>query len=200
MLTVVIQAGGRSSRMGQDKALMPFLGRPLIARLVDRLAGLGEELLVITNRPEEYAFLGLPLYGDLLPGSGPLGGLYTALEAAQQPIVAVLACDMPFLSPALIAAQRDLLEREGVDAVIPSSAEGLEPLHGVYRRATCLPSVKAALDAGERKVIAWYTAANVRVMSAGEVSAHDPEYLSFVNVNSPEEFRQAEERARGEYK
>jgi molybdopterin-guanine dinucleotide biosynthesis protein A len=196
MLSVVIQAGGRSSRMGQDKALMPFLGRPLIARLVDRLAGLGDELLIITNHPEEYTFLGLPLYGDLLPGSGPLGGLYSALKVAQRSIVAVLACDMPFLSPALIAAQRDLLEREGVDAVIPSSARVVEPLHGVYRRETCLPAVKAALDAGERKVIAWYSAANVRVMSEEEVAAYDAKFLSFVNVNSPEEFRQAEEIAR----
>jgi molybdopterin-guanine dinucleotide biosynthesis protein A len=196
MLTVVIQAGGRSSRMGQDKALMPFLGRPLVARLVERLAGLGDDLLVITNHPEEYAFLRLPLFGDLLPGSGPLGGLYTALQVANHPLVAVVACDMPFLSPDLLAAQRELLERERSDAVIPHSPDGLEPMHGIYRRETCLPVVKAALDTGERKMIAWFPFARVRVMSEEEISQHDPGFQSFVNVNSPEDFRQAEEIAR----
>jgi molybdenum cofactor guanylyltransferase len=196
MLTVVIQAGGRSSRMGQDKALMPFLGQPLIVRLVERLIDVGDELLVITNHPEEYAFLGLPLFGDLLPGSGPLGGLYTALHVARQPLVAVVACDMPFLSPALLTAQRELLEREGVDAVIPRSPEELQPMHGIYRRETCLPVVKTALDAGERKMIAWFSSANVRIMSEEEISVYDPGFRSFTNVNSPEEFRQAEEIAR----
>ncbi len=195
MITLVIQAGGASSRMGQDKALMPFLGRPLIARVVERLAGLGDEVLVTTNRPEDYAFLNLPLIPDLLPGTGALGGLYTALYAANNPFVAVVACDMPFIDPRLLRAQIDLLEQEGVDAVIPRSLEGLEPLHGVYRRDTCLPAVKAALDRDARRMISWFDAAKVRVMAQEEVVVIDPQFRSFINVNSPEEFRKAEEEA-----
>src|SRR6185369_4678742 len=104
MLTIVVQAGGASSRMGEDKALKPFLGRPLIQRLVERLSPIADEMIVTTNRPEEYRFLGLRLTPDLKPGRGALGGLYTALASASQPHVAVVACDMPFASPTLLEA------------------------------------------------------------------------------------------------
>src|SRR3970040_1082192 len=98
MLTVCIQAGGQSSRMGEDKALKPFLGRPLIQRLIERLSPVADELIVTSNRPEDYAFLDprFTLHTDLKPGRGALGGLYTALASAAHPIVAVIACDMPF--------------------------------------------------------------------------------------------------------
>jgi molybdopterin-guanine dinucleotide biosynthesis protein A len=196
MLTIAIQAGGQSIRMGQDKALMPFLGRPLVTRIVERLEELADELLVTTNQPEDYAFLGLPLFSDLLPGTGALGGLYTALSAARHPLVGVIACDMPFILPDLLRAQCDLLVYEGRDVVVPRTPEGLEPLHSIYRRETCLPAVQKALDAGERKMIAWFTAVNVRVMEPPEVAAIDPGFRSFININRPEEFREAEELAR----
>jgi molybdopterin-guanine dinucleotide biosynthesis protein A len=196
MLTIAIQAGGLSTRMGQDKALMPFLGRPLIAHIVERLGALADELIVTTNDPENYAFLGLPLFQDPFPGLGALGGLYTALNAARQPLVAVIACDMPFVLPDLLRAQRDLLIREEADAVIPRSPEGLEPLHAIYRREACLPEVQKALEAGERKMTAWLPAVNVRVMEPHEVAAIDPGFRSFINLNRPEEFHEAEELAR----
>lgn len=196
MLTIAIQAGGQSSRMGQDKALMPFLGRPLIAHSVDRLKDLADELLITTNHPENYSFLRVPLIADILPGMGALGGLYTALAVSREPLVAVIACDMPFVAPALLRAQRDLLLQEDADVVIPRSPDGLEPLHAIYRRAACLPAVDAALRAGERKMVAWYPAVRLRVMSPEEVSIYDPGFQSFVNVNTPAEFRQAEELAR----
>ncbi len=86
MLTVAIQAGGESRRMGQDKALLPFLGQPLIVRVIERLKLLADEILVTTNHPQAYQFLGLPLYPDQQPGRGALGGLYTALNAASHPL------------------------------------------------------------------------------------------------------------------
>ena len=98
MLTVCIQAGGASSRMGEDKALKTFLGRPLIQRVAEQLSPIADELIVTTNRPEEYAFLNLPLFPDLKPGRGALGGLYTAIASAKHPLVAVVACDMPFVT------------------------------------------------------------------------------------------------------
>ncbi len=193
---IVIQAGGRSSRMGQDKALMPFLGRPLVAHVAGRLSELADELLVTTNQPADYAFLGLPLFGDILPGMGALGGLYTALSAAREPFVAVIACDMPFVQIELLRAQFNLLEGEGVDAVIPRSPVGLEPLHGVYRKVTCLPAVRAALEAGERRMVGWLPAVKARVMEPPEIAVYDSGHLSFVNVNDPQEFHRAEELAR----
>ena len=179
--------------MGQDKALLDFGGRPLIQHLSQRLAGLAEETLVTTNQPEGYRFLELPLVADLLPGRGALGGLYTALSAASQPLVAVVACDLPFASRELLAACRDqLLAEPDLDAVIPSTAQGLEPLHAVYRKATCLSAVQAAIAADRWRMIAWHKDARVRILTPAESALLDPHGLAFWNVNTPEEFDRAE--------
>jgi molybdopterin-guanine dinucleotide biosynthesis protein A len=195
MLTVCIQAGGASSRMGEDKALKTFLGRPLIQRVVERLSPVAEELIVTTNRPEDYIFLNLPLIPDLRPGRGALGGLYTAITSASHPIVAVVACDMPFASPDLLEMARQLLIEEHADVVIPRSEEGYEPLHAVYRRETCLPAIEASIDADQWKVIAWFPTVRVRVLTAEEIKRSDPSGLAFWNVNTPEEFSRAEQIA-----
>jgi molybdopterin-guanine dinucleotide biosynthesis protein A len=178
--------------MGQNKALLPFLGKPLVSRVTDRLSSLGEETLVISNPPGELQFLGFPVYEDLLPGRGALGGLYTALSIANQPLVAVVACDMPFANAALLAALRDELLAGEFDLAVPRSAEGLEPMHAVYRRQTCLPAVWQALEAGEQRMISFYPQVKPRIFTVGEVRPYDPEQLTFINVNTPEEFRQAE--------
>jgi molybdenum cofactor guanylyltransferase len=195
MLSVVIQAGGQSARMGQDKALKPFLGRPLIQRVIERLSPIADEILVTTNRPDDYAFLGLRLTPDLLPGRGALGGLYTALASANGDMVAVVACDMPFASPSLIQAAARLLVEEEADVVIAKTSEGYEPFHAVYRRATCVPAIQAAIDADKWKVIAWFPSVKVRELSLEEVKQLDPSGLAFSNVNSPEEFAEAERLA-----
>jgi len=181
--------------MGRDKALMPFLGRPLILRVVERLAAFADEVLITSNQPADYAFLDLPLFADLQPGRGALGGLHTALHAANYPLVAVAACDMPFASHALFEHERDLLIKTGADVVIPSSSEGLEPLHAVYRRATCLPAIQDALAAGEWKLITWFPAVKVRTLTPAETARHDLQGLAFLNLNTPEEFRRAERLA-----
>ena len=192
MLTVCIQAGGQSSRMGEDKALKPFLGRPLIQRVIERLSPVADELIVTTNRPEDYAFLDLRLVADLKPGRGALGGLYTAIASAAHPIVAVVACDMPFASGALLEAGSRLLVEEEADVVIARSDEGYEPLHAIYRRATCLPAIEAAIDADQWKVIAWFPQVKVRVLTPDEIKRYDTFGLAFWNVNTPEEFAEAE--------
>ena len=196
MLTLVIQAGGESRRMGQDKALAPFLGKTLIERVVSRILYLADDVIVTTNNPEAYAFLGYTLAADVIPGRGALGGLYTALSAASQPLVAVVACDMPFVSPGLLVYQRDLLVQEGFDAVIPRTAGGTEPFHAVYRRQTCLPNVWDAIQADKWRVDAWYARANVRLLSPEETRPHDPDDLAFWNVNTPDELAEAEGMAR----
>ena len=192
MLSIVIQAGGESRRMGRDKGLVPFGGQPLIQRVVERVGSLGDELLVTTNRPEDYRFLNLPLVGDLLPGSGALGGLYTALSAASQPLVAVVACDMPFASLALLAAARDILLEKNCDVAMPATAEGLEPLHAVYRRSTCLPVVEAALQEGRRRMISWLDSVEMHTIPPEVVQEYDPTGHIFTNLNTPEELAEAE--------
>jgi molybdopterin-guanine dinucleotide biosynthesis protein A len=196
MLTICVQAGGESRRMGQDKALLPFLGRPLIQRVVDRLSPIADETIVTTNRLENYRFLGLPLYPDLKPGRGALGGLYTALSSASFEVVAVVACDMPFASPSLLEAGYGLLIEEDMDVVIPDSGDGLEPLHAVYRRESCLHAIESAIDADQWRLISWFPQVKVRVLQPIEVESHDPGGLAFWNLNTPEEFAEAENLAK----
>jgi len=198
MLTICVQAGGESSRMGQDKALMPFLGRPLIQRVVDHLSPIADEVIVTTNNPDDYRFLGLPLFRDLKPGRGALGGLYTALSSATCELVAVVACDMPFASAVLIEASNRLLVQEEADVVIPDSGGGLEPMHAVYRRANCIPAIETAIAADRWKLISWFPQVKVRILQPDEVKRYDPSGLAFWNLNTPEEFAEAEERARHE--
>ncbi len=184
--------------MGQNKALMPFLGQPLIERIARRLANIADEMVVVSNTPDDFSFLRLPVFDDLKPGLGSLGGLFTALSVARQPFVAVVACDMPFVSARLLAAQLDLLIEGKYDVVIPRSSEGLEPLHSVYRQETCLPAIAAAINAGERRMISWFPAVRVRELKVEEITRYDPPGRAFVNVNTPEEFRLAEKLAHDE--
>jgi len=191
MLSIVIQAGGESRRMGQDKALLPLLGKPLVQWVIERISPLADEVLVTTNRPEAYLFLGLPLYPDVIPGRGALGGLYTALRAASQPLVAVVACDMPFINVSLLGAERNLLIASNVDLVIPHLEGGLEPFHAVYRREACLQEVEWALAADKWRVDSWFHRVRVYRMMPDEIQVYDPDLLSFWNVNTPEDLQLA---------
>jgi molybdopterin-guanine dinucleotide biosynthesis protein A len=196
MLTLVVQAGGQSRRMGSDKGLMPFLGQPLIQRVIERISPLADEVLVTTNRPEDYRFLDLPLFADLEPGRGALGGLYTALQAASHPLVAVVACDMPFASPLLFYYLRDVLLEGSLDVGVPSSPEGFEPLHAVYRRETCLPAVQAAIRQNAWKLISWFSEVRVHVATSDVITRIDPHSSIFMNVNTPADLQLAEKIAR----
>ncbi len=195
MLSVVIQAGGQSTRMGEDKALKPFLGRPLIQRVIERIEPIADEIIVTTNRPHDYTFLGLRLIPDLIAGRGALGGLYTALASARGDMAAVVACDMPFASASLIRAATGLLVGEQADVVIAKTEEGHEPFHAVYRPATCVPAIQSAIEADKWKVISWFPSVKVRELSPDEVRMFDPSGLCFWNVNTPEDFSEAERLA-----
>jgi molybdopterin-guanine dinucleotide biosynthesis protein A len=197
MLSVVVQAGGQSTRMGENKALKPFLGRPLIQRVIDRLAAIADELLVTTNDPDAFRFLNLRLLPDVRPGGGPLGGLYTALHGAKFSSVAVVACDMPFASAPMLVAAASFLLQDRADVVIAESPEGFEPLHAVYRREACLPAIEAAMESGQQRMISWFPRVRVRKLVPHELSRYDPDGLAFWNVNTQEEFAEAERRASG---
>ena len=99
---------------------------------------------------------------------------------------------MPFASPKLIEAGSRLLVEEEADIVIARSDEGYEPLHAIYRRETCLPAIEAAIDADQWKVIAWFPQVKVRVLTPDEINRYDTLGLAFWNVNTPEEFAEAE--------
>jgi molybdopterin-guanine dinucleotide biosynthesis protein A len=196
VLSVVIQAGGLSKRMGQNKALMLFRGQPLISRVIQRITPLAGEILITTNQPEKLTFLGLPLFRDIIPGKGVLGGLLTSLQIASNPLVAVIACDLPFINPALIAYESNILFKNNqYDLVVPKTSKGFEPLHAVYRRNVCLPAVKDALLAGEMRMASWFHRVNMYVLSSDEIFNLDPFGYSFTNINTPEDLLFAEKIA-----
>jgi molybdenum cofactor guanylyltransferase len=190
MITVAIQAGGRSSRMGRDKALLPLSGKPLIEHVLQRVAGLGDEILITTNRPDDYAFLGLRMVGDRQPGAGALDGLLTALEAARGERVMLLACDMPFVSRPLL--EHMLSIDSDAEVVIPKRGGRLQPLHAIYA-ASCAASVRKALKAGEKRMISFFPSVQTWIVEQEILDQYDPNGLSFFNVNTPEELTQAEQ-------
>jgi molybdopterin-guanine dinucleotide biosynthesis protein A len=198
MLTVVIQAGGQSSRMGEDKALKLFLGRPLIQRVADRLSAIADEMIVTTNRPDEYGFLKARLVTDLKPGRGALGGLYTAIASATHPFVAVVACDMPFVSRNFFESAIRLIVKEEADVVIAKTEKGYEPFHALYRRDECLSAIESAIASDQWRVVSWLSEVKVCELHDRKIQELDPTGLCFWNVNTPEEFADAEEMAHAE--
>jgi molybdopterin-guanine dinucleotide biosynthesis protein A len=182
--------------MGQDKALMPFLGEALIQRIMKQVAPIAQEVFVVTNQPQAYTFLETTLIADIIPEKGPLGGLLTALSFAQNPFVATIACDMPFANLEILVLALNILKTTGADVVMPRVNHKLEPLHAVYRRKTCLSPVQAILQAGRRKMIAWLPSVDIYELTWKEMETCDPHHLAFINVNNPKEFRQAEQIAR----
>ena len=192
MISVVIQAGGRSSRMGTDKALVELGGQTMIEHVISRVQHLGEEVLVTTNRPKSYAFLNLPMASDEVPGAGALPGLRTALRAARGVFVVLVACDIPFVSPALL---RLLIERvQEADVAVPVWEDRFQPLCAVYRRETVLQAVEDALAAGKKRMISFFEDVRVVEVNSAEIAHHDPDGLTFFNINTPEELQIARER------
>lgn len=192
-VTGVVLAGGRSSRMGANKALLEVGGVRLIDGAVATLRAIFPEVLLIANDPEPYVSLGLPIFPDLLPGKGPLGGLYTAVSAARHPWAFCLACDMPFANPTLIRYLASLAE--GFDVVVPRTPEGVQPLHALYGK-TCLPAMRRHLDEDRLKIDQVYDGLRVRYVEEDEMRPHDPELLSLWNLNTREDLAQARARAR----
>ena len=199
-VTVVIQAGGESRRMGQSKALVPFAGRPLICRLIERLSPAADELVITTNEGDRLAFLadaypelGIRLVPDEYTFRGALPGLCTALKAASNPFVAVVACDMVYASSNLVIAEAGIMKAEGADAVIPVNKHGYEPFHAMYRKETCLPIIVSALERGESKAQSFFNEVTVREVTQAEVLQAEPMGGCFINANTPDELRALEE-------
>lgn len=190
-LTLAVQAGGKSTRMGTDKSFVPFDGRPMIEVVIDRVAGLGAELILITNKPDAYAHLGLPMFGDMFLDAGPLGGIYTAVHHAAHPHTLVVACDMPRLNRELLQYMIDL--RETADIVVPRWDKFPEPLHAIYSKA-CLEPMREKLATQQYKITGFYGRVNVRFVERDEIARFDSDGRSFVNVNTPDELDDEQRR------
>ena len=192
--TLALIAGGKSSRMGRDKAFVPLAGKPIIERILARTADLGQaETILITNRPQAYAHLGLPMFADILPEKGALGGIYTAIARSAHPYTLALACDMPFVNARLLRYMLSLRDADGGpwDVIVPRVDGHPQGLHAIYARA-CLAPIRERLEASRLRVIGFYDAVRVRYLDADEYAPLDPRGLSFFNVNTPQDLQTAE--------
>jgi molybdenum cofactor guanylyltransferase len=187
-ITGVILAGGRSRRMGRDKAFLPFGKGLLIERVIEVIRQVTADVTLITNTPEQYQRFDLPLFADVIPDAGSLGGIYTGLVYAKAPYCLCLACDMPFVKPAFLRVLCDMAAE--ADVVIPKNAEDFQPLCAVYSQA-CREPIRQRIDAGRLKITGFFDQVRVRVIE-GELLAHaDPHDVMFFNANTPEEYEKA---------
>ena len=187
-VSVAVLAGGRSRRMGRDKALLPLGSSTLIERVVEAARPLASELFLIGDHPERFAHLSLPVHADLHPGQGPLGGLHSALVRARFPAVLLLACDLPFVTTAFLRFLLDQLRDH--DALVPHSPTALQHLCAMYTQ-NCRTAVEKALSRGDRSMPAFHSAVDVRILESGEWRRFDPHQRLLANLNTPEEYHRA---------
>ena len=192
-ITGVILAGGKSSRMGQNKALMPLGGKRLVDRAVEVMRSVFDDLLMVTNTPDVYAELGMPMVPDVWPEKGSLGGVYSAIYHVATPYCLVVACDMPFLRAAVLRYL--ITQMADYDVVVPDVLGELQTLHAIYSKA-CLQPIERRLETNRLRIVGFFPDVRVRTVTASELEPYDPELLAFQNLNTPEEFQAAEQRLR----
>lgn len=188
-VTGAILAGGQSSRMGTDKALLELHGQRMLERVYRTMADLFGSTLLITNSPERYCFLPCPTAPDRFVGAGSLAGIHAALLHAPTEWSFVVACDMPLLSPAVIKHLCN--QREGYQIVVPESQNGLEPLHALYHRS-CLPEVEQMLNGDRKRIIELYDRSMTCRVAWHEIAHLAGAEQTFLNLNTPEEFQSLE--------
>lgn len=191
MVTSIVLAGGKSLRVGSCKAMETICGQSLVKRAIERLKTISNQILIVTSQeqPDLPITREAEIVVDIYPGKGPLGGIYTGLLASELPYSIVVACDMPFLNVELL---RYLIElSEGFDAVIPRLEEGkIEPLHAVYSRK-CINTIRAELECDHLKISQALDILRVRYVEREEYHRFDPQLLSFFNINSLADLKQA---------
>ncbi len=192
-ISLAIIAGGQSRRMGQDKAFVELGGKALIEHVIERSHDLGQaETILITNKPADFQQLALPMYCDVMPDTGSLGGIYTALMQAQSRDVLVLACDMPFINTELLRYMIARMDAD-TDIVVPRVAGYPQGLHAIYKK-TCIEPIREQLEAHRLKIIRFYDRMRVRYLDEKETSAFDPDGHSFTNLNTPAELELAQQQ------
>jgi molybdenum cofactor guanylyltransferase len=186
----IILSGGKSRRMGTNKALLPISEKPSIARIKDELQTKFEDIVLVTNHPGDYHFLNVPMVSDFYPGKGPLAGIHAGLEASVHEVNLVVACDMPFVSAGLGAILVENLKE--YDAVVPTIDGVRHPLFAVYRKKI-IKEIKSCLENDSLRMIHMLDKLNVRYMTELDLQAFNEETLTqiFFNMNHPEEYEHA---------
>ena len=183
-----ILAGGQARRFdGQDKSALPIAGRSLLHHQLAALGPLTPRIVIVGGPPERFGDAGVPVVPDLLPGIGPLGGLYTALDGASERII-VLACDLPFVTTAFL--QYLLRTGRDADATVPRTADGLHPLCATYAKRTA-PVLRRLIDEGVRQVQEALGSLRLHIVEGEALAAHDPDGRLLHNINTPDDYARA---------
>ncbi len=183
-ITGVILVGGKSRRMGRDKAFLKVEGVPIFERVLAVFRENFQRIVLVGDREERFAGYDLPVLADIYPGSS-LGGLYTGLHHAETEYVFVSSCDLPFPNHEVLRYLCSL--KEGFDAVVPRTADGYEPLFALYAK-NCLGPIRTLLESGDCCAYAYYPKVRVRYVDYEELSELDRSGRAFRNVNTPEEY------------
>jgi molybdopterin-guanine dinucleotide biosynthesis protein A len=183
-VTGVILVGGKSRRMGRDKAFLELAGKTLFERVLDLFRANFERILLIGDNADRFSVYGIPIVPDIYSGSS-LGGIYTGLYHAETDYVFAASCDLPFPSEVVLRYLCDL--RDGYDAVVATTADGYEPLFALYSKS-CLGPIRTLIESGDYCAFAYFHLVRVRYVPYAELSPLDRDRNAFVNVNTPEEF------------
>jgi len=183
-VTGFILLGGKSSRYGSNKAFVKIDGVRLLDRVVAVMTSIFHHVVLLTNTPEQYAYLHMPMVEDLVKGFGPMGGIYTGLMTLSDEAGFFVACDMPFLRERLIRHMVDV--RNDFDAVVPRVDWMLEPLHALYLKK-CLPVFHEAIEHHQHQIVKCLAGLRVRYVDEGELRSWDPDLRSFFNINKPQD-------------
>lgn len=187
-------AGGHSRRMGRDKALLAWGESTLLDHTIDRLRETCEQVRLLTGPTARYHDRGLPVDADVVPGTGPLGGLYTGLLRLTSGALGLfLAVDLPRVPVSLLQALLGLAE--GFDVVVPVWSRGPEPLCAVYR-GSCLDPVLRRLQAGELRMTSFWPEVRVRRLGEAELARYGDPAVFLRNLNTPEEYERSTRSAR----
>ena len=186
--SAVVLAGGKSSRMGRPKALLLFDGEPLIVHIVRALKRMFTEIVIVAAPDQELPDLPATLVRDEVAYQGPVGGIYNGLRAASGESCFVTSCDVAFLNAALISHL--IAQISNHDVVVPYWEERFQPLHAVYRRSV-LPLLEGQLERGELRPVYLFDKVRTCKIGAEEIRRFDPEGLSFLNMNTPDDYDQA---------
>lgn len=188
-VSAVILAGGKASRMGGiNKALLKIQGTSIIEREITILEPIFSEIIIITNSPEYYEFLAKPIFKDLVPGKGSLGGIFTGLTFAKDPYCFFVPCDMPFLNKDIINAILSNIDKH--DVVVPRINGHLEPIHAVYSKR-CLPIIERLIASDNLKILSLFDEVDVYEIPGNYIRQFDPAFDFIMNVNTPEDLEKA---------